>query len=328
MQVVRVAFGERDTLSVCIPTCRRPRQFERALWSVVHTNPASMRDAEIVVSDDSPDTTTAAVHERVVAGWRGRQQYARAGAGGAARNFTRCRELAAGRWVLILHDDDYLLPGALPQMLRAIRAAGDSRTLLFGVRVVDGDGSLLRRQRFRRQRDLAPADALERLLSHSSFVRFPALVVHRDAYEAVGPFDTQVGGATDFDMWIRLFARFGVRLLPVTTCAYTVHPGTVTEDMFNAPTVAVLMEIFDRARRLDLLSPRRVDNAQSDFFHQFILAGAWRRLRAGDRVGAGEVLNLFRLPSVRGLGVSRRWAPLRLAFTVWVRAPRPGAAAR
>ncbi|MDQ3610843.1 MAG: glycosyltransferase [Actinomycetota bacterium] len=317
-----MTFLESDTLSVCIPTCQRPLLFERALRSVVGTDAASMVETEIVVSDDSSDDATAAVYERVASPWRGRRQYARAGAGGPARNFNRCRELAAGRWILILHDDDYLLPGAVSGMLNAIRSAGDRCTLLFGVHVVDGDGTVLRRQRFRRPRDLPPADAFERVLSHSSYVRFPAIVVRRDAYEAVGPFDTEVGGATDLDMWIRLFARFGVRCLPVTTCAYTVHPGTITEDMFNAATVTILMGIFDRARGLGVLSPRRLRSAQVDFFHQFILAGAWRRLRAGDRAGAGQVLSLFELPSVRRLGVSRRWAPIRVALTGWVHAPR------
>ena len=53
---------------------------------------------------------------------------------------------------------------------------------------------------------------------------------------------------------------------------------------------------------------------QSDFFHQFILAGAYRRLRVRRRAEAREVLRLFELPEVRSLGVSRKWLPVRLAL--------------
>ena len=37
----------------------------------------------------------------------------------------RAVELATGEWVMQLHDDDYLLPGAGEAMLEAIRRARD-----------------------------------------------------------------------------------------------------------------------------------------------------------------------------------------------------------
>jgi hypothetical protein len=45
----------------------------------------------------------------------------------------------------------------------------------------------------------------QRVLSRSSFVRFPALVVRRDAYQQAGSFDESVGGFADVDMWRRVF---------------------------------------------------------------------------------------------------------------------------
>ena len=105
-----------------------------------------------------------------------------------------------------------------------------------------------RRQRFRRQQYLEPAQALERLLRNSSFVREPAVVVRRSALEREGLFDPGVGGATDFDMWVRLFARYGVRCFPSTTCAYTIHEAAATTGMWNPDVIAGLGEIFDRAR--------------------------------------------------------------------------------
>jgi hypothetical protein len=60
---------------------------------------------------------------------------------------------------------------------------------------------------------------------------------------------------------------------------------------------------------------------QADWFHQFILGGAYRELRDGDRSGAQDILGLFSLPSVRRLGGSRRWAPIRFAFGILARTP-------
>jgi hypothetical protein len=55
---------------------------------------------------------------------------------------------------------------------------------------------------------------------------------------------------------------------------------------------------------------------RATFFHQFILAGAYRRLRVRRRAEARDVLRLFELPEVRNLGASPKWLPVRAAFTV------------
>ncbi len=94
------------------------------------------------------------------------------------------------------------------------------------------------------------------MLEHSSFVRFPAIVVRGDAYQAVGPFAAEVGGATDFDMWTRLFARFGVFCIPVTTAAYVVHNEAHTTGVWTPQTLDNACAIFARAREMDLLDER------------------------------------------------------------------------
>lgn len=306
----------QPVLTVAIPTYQRPDDLERAARSVLAATPVPGAAVELVVSDNSPGDESERVAERLLAEWRGASAYVHLPASaGAVGNFNSCVEAASGRWVLILHDDDRLLPGATEPILSAIAAAGpDDRALLFGCRVVDGDGRVLRRQEFRRELRLSPATALRRVLRHSSYVRFPALVVRADAYAEAGPFDDSVGGATDLDMWVRLFAAAGVRCVPATTCEYTVHADTWTTRMFTAATVADVQRIFGRAAQLGVLSPAEIRRCQRHFLHQFVLGGAVRSLRARDRSGARGVLRLFALPEVRELGVSRRWLPVRFAL--------------
>ena len=52
----------------------------------------------------------------------------------------------------------------------------------------------------------------------------------------------------------------------------------------------------------------------SRLVHQFILAGAYRRLRVRRMAEGARVLRLFELPEVRRLGVSLKWLPVRAAF--------------
>jgi hypothetical protein len=86
--------------------------------------------------------------------------------------------------------------------------------------------------------------------------------------------------------------------------------------MWNRATIRDLGEIFDRAVAQQVVPERSVRRWQVDFLHQFILAGAWRRLRLRRRADAREVLELLDLPEVRRLGPSLRWLPVQAAFSL------------
>jgi glycosyltransferase involved in cell wall biosynthesis len=304
-------------LSITMPTKDRPQLLSRALASVAKAVGPEGDRIELTVSDGSADEASAQEVDRFLAGWAGAHRYVHNRPPlPLVDNMNRAIELASGDWVMQLDDDDYLLPGACEAMLEAIRGARpEEAVMLFGVDIVNADGVRSRSQRFRRQQYLEPAQALERLLRNSSFVREPAVLVRRIALEREGLFDPRVGGATDTDMWARLFTRYGVRCFPNTTCAYTIHEAAATSGMWNPDVIASLNEIFARAAATGVVPEATLRRWQADFLHQFILAGAYRRLRVRRRTEAGQVLRLFELPEVRVLGVSPKWWPVRVAFT-------------
>jgi len=305
-------------LSITMPTRNRPELLERALRSVVRAVSPVGDQVEVAVSDGSDDDASGTVVHRLLADWPGGHRYVwNRPALSLVENMNRAVEISTGQWVMQLDDDDYLLPGAGAAMLDAVRRAGPAEAvLLFGVQIVDRDGVRQRQQRFRRERYLEPKQALRRLLRNSSFVREPTAVVRRAAMEQEGLFDTTVGDATDTDMWVRLFSRYGVRCLPHATCAYTIHEAAATTGMWNPGTIRANAEIFDRAVARGVVAEPTIRRWQADWYHQFILAGAYRRLRRGRRAEAREVLRLFDLPDVRGVGLSPKWLPVRAAFTV------------
>ena len=288
------------------------------LRSVVDSPVDDPGRVELIISDNSTDTRSEETIRPLLDGWEGPTRYVRHQPGlGMVGNHNACLRLATGRWQVILHDDDYLLPGGMQMLLDSIaEAEPDECVLLFGVRVVDEHGRRLRLQRFRRRQRLSPADALRKLLTGSSFVRIPAICVRTDAYAAVGGFDQRVAAVEDYDMWIRLFARYGVTLVPHTIGAYVVHSQAATEKMFDAEGIALVSELYRRAARTGVLDETELRRRQRVFFHQFILAGTFRRLKRRDWAEARRVMALFDLPEVRRLGVSRRWLPVRLAFAL------------
>ena len=304
-------------LSVTTPTYHRPDDLVRALRSVADDAGAEASHVELVISDNSTDARSEHAIRPILNEWQGSSTYVRHEPSlGKIANQNTCVEMANGRWVLILHDDDYLLPGAVHRILESIwQADSVERVLLFGVHVVDERGSRWRHQRFMRRRRLAPEDALRRLLSGSSFVRMPAICVRRDAYGEIGTFDGTIVNANDYDMWIRLFARYGVTTVPSTISAYVIHSQAASESMFDADGIEQIHELYRRAADTGLLSPAELRRRKRTFTHQFILAGCFRRLRRRDWHAARNVIELFNLPGVAELGWSLRWAPVRLVFT-------------
>ena len=303
-------------LSIAMPTRNRAQLFERALGSVVATTTSVAADVEITVSDGSDDDITGQVAKRLLAGWPGRCQYVHNQPWlPLIDNMNRAAELASGAWLMQLDDDDYLLPGAGAAMIDAIRRAGpDEQVLMFGTQIVDADRVVHREEVFRREQYLEPRFALRRLLRNSSSVREPTIVMRRSALEREGRFDRTIGDAADTDMWVRLFSRYGVRCVPRTTCAYTIHQAAATTGMWTPETIRALSQIFDRAVATDVVPERTIRRWQAVYIHQFILAGAYRRLRVHRRAEAREVLQLFDLPEVRQLGVAPKWLPVRVAF--------------
>lgn len=103
-------------ISICIPTCERPRMLAEALRSCIEQR---YRPLEILVGDDSRSDDSAAVVERLRGEFDGRLVYLRnTPALKQARNVNRLFEHAAGDRLLLLHDDDLLVPGALETLHR------------------------------------------------------------------------------------------------------------------------------------------------------------------------------------------------------------------
>jgi Glycosyl transferase family 2 len=313
----------RPTLSVCVPTFNRPVMVQRAIRSIVQSASGAEDEVEILVSDNSPDVSEDACRQ-ALGPWGGRSLYIGNRPDiGIPANLNQCIARASGRHVLFACDDDLLLPDAVPAILDALadRAKPD-RVLLFGVHAVDEAGRVLRRQEFRRDASLSANGALHHLLSDAGFAWFAGVVVSRDAYADVGPFDVGLGNSSDLEMWVRLFARYGVRCVPRTISAYTVHAGSATQSTaFDEGAVAKLMDVFERARSTGVLSAETIHRCQARYIHSIILAKVFLNLQSGDVAGARNVMSLFDLTSVSSLGPSLELLPVRAIFSLLVRCP-------
>ena len=301
-------------LSVCVPTYNRVDLLERNLRSVI-AQPELADKLEIVVSDNSDNDASEQLVKELLARWPGTWTYIRNDPPlYMVENFNRSLKEGKGTFLMSLHDDDYLLPGSLEKALAYLEARQDRHVHLFGIDVVDSEERVLKRQTFRRRSYLEPKQALWKLISNSSFVRVPGLIMKRDAWEEFGFFRPAARNQCDLDLWLVAFAKYGVNCSPVDLAAYTVHTGSMTNlETFTAENVDNLLGLF---RRIDpqLVGPERLAAGKALFFHKFIFAGIYRQLRWGHWKRAVKVAQLFDHEPIRALATPMRWRLPRLVL--------------
>jgi hypothetical protein len=150
-----------------------------------------------------------------------------------------------------------------------------------------------------------------RLLHHLDFIVQPATFFRRAAYEAVGGLDERLTYAMDYDLWLKLGARYPVLRLPAKLAQYRLHGAGKTETA-GFERLAEVARVVRRHGRRRLPSNFAIEKA----------ALSWREARRGGgwRAAAGTAATLLAAPdALRELASRRFWR-------VW-RAGRPAGAA-
>ncbi|WP_321816298.1 MULTISPECIES: glycosyltransferase family 2 protein [unclassified Paraburkholderia] len=198
------------SVSICLPTCNRPDLLIQCIESCLaqtHTN------IEIVIGDDSPDTSTA----RLIAQHYGhdpRVLYRRnVPALGQARNVASLFARASGDKILLIHDDDFLLEHAIARLLEQWTRHPDIDVAFGNQYEADAQGRIdvPASRRMNEAYHRTPAAAgVQRLAGRTGIVQmFPnngwladAALVKRIGYDV--PANTQLEVCCDFVFGVRL----------------------------------------------------------------------------------------------------------------------------
>lgn len=194
------------SISAIVPTFNRAHFLPEALSAL---SAQSLPLHEIIVWDDGSTDDTAAV----VRALPGPIRYFHSENGGKSRALNAALAKARGQAIWICDDDDVALPnaaehlaGLLHAMPQAGLAGGSYRRFgtdpASGRRVESGPGYWP---------DLSQGSPLRHLLE-DIFLFQNATLVRRECYDATGPFREDLARSIDYDMIIRLAARFPVAL--------------------------------------------------------------------------------------------------------------------
>lgn len=193
-------------LSIAIPSYNGSATIAEAIASCLAQ---SWGEFELVIVDDASSDSTATVVRGVVD--RRMRWECNASNFGAIANWNRCIGATRGEYLLILHQDDWLFPGALEQLATSI-ASNPSAGLISlrgALRTDRRPGDEVARAGSTESRTFpAGIEAIREFMRSGTLCS--AVVVRRIAYEQLGRFNTAFPYSADEEMWPRLCRRWPV----------------------------------------------------------------------------------------------------------------------
>jgi glycosyltransferase involved in cell wall biosynthesis len=217
--------GARPRWSVMIPTYNCAGYLEATLHSVLAQAPGP-EAMQIEVVDDY--STADDPEEVVMRLGGGRVDFHRQPENvGVVANLNTCLQRSRGEVVHLLHGDDLVLEGFYRTLGDRLRQHPETGAAYCRHLYVDARG---------RRLDVAPCDPaasgiLEegaRFLAAEQRIMTPCIVVRRSVYEQLGGFDDRLACAEDWEMWVRIAARFPVYYEERPLACYRLHDDSNT----------------------------------------------------------------------------------------------------
>jgi glycosyltransferase involved in cell wall biosynthesis len=239
-------MNEKSPLvSICIPTYNRAGMVGKAIDSALaQTYP----NIEVLVVDnasqDAIEALVATYSDIRVKFFKNTQNL------GLFGNFNRCIELAQGKYIHILHSDDYIDPKFTETCIGFLEAHPDVAMTFGSVQpVVDGIGP--------KNKPTSPPvvydvpEGFRKILEVRSFISCPTVTMRRDVYDAVGYYSLEYPYSGDLYQWLRIARRFRIASIPDAILYY--RTGTHSESyrlLFRTPagyidTIKIFIRIID-----------------------------------------------------------------------------------
>lgn len=221
---------QRPLWSVMIPTYNCASYLRQTLESVLAQDPGPEVMQIQVVDDYSTKDDPAAVVQAI---GPGRVEFFRQPANvGAITNFNTCIQRSVGQLVHILHGDDLVGAGFYQHLQTPLLEYPDLGAAFCRQIFVDETGQELVTTRLEQPASGLFAKAVE-ALAVSNRIQPPAIVIKRAVYEALGGYDLRLFHSADWEMWVRIAARYSIWYETEPLALYRVHTASHTSRLFQ-----------------------------------------------------------------------------------------------
>ena len=218
-RVFREHRRKRPEFSVIIPTYNRAKYLKKAIKSVLKQ---TYRNFEVIVVDDGSKDKTKKVAKR----FGGQIRYIRQKHRGpsAARN-TGIKH-ARGRYIAFLDSDDKFLPRKLEKNRQFLLKHPKCKFLYSWYYDVNRKGKrvkLVKTPRCKSKKEIQ-----KKLYKRKFTIRTSTVVVKRQCFDEVGYFNPKYLRSQDWDMWLRLVAKYRAYCQRIPLTEYRRHKRRIS----------------------------------------------------------------------------------------------------
>lgn len=207
-------------ISVITPTYNRARFLPAAVASVLSQ---TFGDFELIIMDDGSEDNTPDVLKPFLADRRVRYVYQENQGQSHARNLAL--KQATGDFIAFLDSDDVWARDKLEKQLAVFRANSEVDIVHGDEATINEQGSVVSLQNMRRY-----SGRITRYLLADNSVSITTALVRRRCFDEMGGFDTSVGVADDYELWLRFSARYCYQYEPGIVASYRVMADQISSD--------------------------------------------------------------------------------------------------
>ncbi|GAB4189637.1 MAG: glycosyltransferase [Coleofasciculaceae cyanobacterium] len=210
-------------ISIIIPVCNGEKTIQKTLESVLQQ---TFKDFEIILINDGSQDSTLDVINNIKDEKLRVFSYPNAGVS-TSRN--RGLALAKGEFISFLDADDLWTPDKLETQLKALQNNSQAAVAYSWSDWIDESGQFLRSG----GHITVNGKVFEQLLVRDFIESGSNPLIRRQALDEVGDFEPSVTPAEDWDMWLRLAARYEFVAVPCVQILYRVSPLTASFNVWK-----------------------------------------------------------------------------------------------
>ncbi|ALF56202.1 glycosyl transferase family A [Nostoc piscinale CENA21] len=208
-------------ISVIIPTYNSEKTIKTTVDSVFSQ---SFTDFELIVINDGSTDSTLDIVSQIQDSRLKVFSFENAG-GNVSRN--RGLQQAVGEFVSFLDADDVWTSGKLVSQLEALQDNIDAKVAYSWTDYIDENGKFL----VSGSHITVNGDVYERLLVSNFLENGSNPLIYREALIELGGFDESLSAAQDWDMWLRLAAKYSFICVPKVQILYRVSANSLSSNL-------------------------------------------------------------------------------------------------
>ena len=223
------------TISAIIPVYNGEKTIRETIESVLNQ---TWCDFELIVINDGSEDSTLDIISTISDSRIKVFSYPNAGLA-ASRN--RGIFHASGEYIAFLDADDLWTPNKLEAQWRALQENPQAAVAYSWTDCIDESGQFLRRG----SHITVNGDAYSKLLLIDFLENGSSVLIRRQAIDAVGGFDNSLNPAEDWDLWLKLAARYHFVAVASPQILYRISTDSMSTNVWKME--AACLQVIERA---------------------------------------------------------------------------------